>query len=286
MNRLNPSQYCPANNALANVLVFDSGVGGLSITQEIIARLPQVNITYAADNAAFPYGIMQENNLIHRVDQILHRFQEITRADLIVVACNTASTIALPALRQRFSVPIVGVVPAIKPAAKISESKVIGLLATPGTVARQYTQNLIDEFAGDCQVITLGSRLLVEMAEQKLSGVAVCPSALREELKPLLDANQQQLLDTIVLACTHFPLLKKELTQCAPSIKHWVDSGEAIARRVQNLLEDAGWSVNNGDNVATPIYQTILTQSPKNAQFLEDFLHSWFSRSWSMLTVQ
>ena len=288
MSKTGLIQYRAAANSLANVLVFDSGVGGLSVTQELVKRLPSVNVTYAADNAEFPFGTKSEKDLIARVDLVLHQLQDISRADLIVVACNTASTIALPPLRQRFTIPIVGVVPAIKPAAKASGTKTIGLLATPGTVTRTYTQDLIDEFAHDCTVISLGSNRLVAMAEQKLAGLPVDFSVLSQELMPLIKASESQNLDTVVLACTHFPLLKPELKTCMPQVKNWVDSGEAIARRVESILceNNAGNNVNNASvNEPPPIYQSIFTQPNTNSDALKAFLEPWFSSRCSVIAL-
>lgn len=220
--------------ALAKILVFDSGVGGLSILQALQQTLPACEYIYASDNGAFPYGTKSAGFLIERVHNVLQALIEKKQPDLIVVACNTASTLVLPRIRQHFSIPIVGVVPAIKPAAQQSKTKAIGLLGTPGTVDRPYTQELINEFASDCEVIRVGSAELVTLAEQFLRGGAVPSETLRRILKPLFDKQQ---LDTIVLACTHFPLIKKQLINAAPRPINWVDSGDAIARRVSSLLE-------------------------------------------------
>jgi glutamate racemase len=221
------------HTALAKILVFDSGVGGLSILQALQQALPACEYIYASDNEAFPYGTKSANFLIERVHCVLQALIEKSQPDLIVVACNTASTLVLPHIRQHFTIPIVGVVPAIKPAAMQSKTKVIGLLATPGTVARAYTKELINEFANDCEVISVGSADLVTLAEQSLRGVPPPPEKLSGILKPLFDNKQ---LDTIVLACTHFPLIKEQLISASPRPVNWVDSGEAIARRVSALL--------------------------------------------------
>lgn len=218
------------------ILVFDSGVGGLSILRELQRKLPLCEWTYASDNEAFPYGIKSETELTERVDQVLHGLLQIRAADIIVVACNTASTLTLPHIRRRFSQPIVGVVPAIKPAAARSRSKVIGLLATPATVTRPYTQELIQQFAADCTVIRLGSSELVEIAEQKLGGEAPSLARLQEILAPMQQHPQASQMDTLVLACTHFPLLRDELRQVLPEHLEFIDSTEAIARRVEFLL--------------------------------------------------
>jgi glutamate racemase len=220
----------------AHVLVFDSGVGALSIIGEIRNVLPDVIITYASDNGFFPYGTKSEAVLVQRVDRVLHALVAQSPPDIIVIACNTASTVALPSIRSRFNIPIVGVVPAIKPAAEISASKVIGLLGTPGTVSRPYTQQLIQDFAADCQVIAVGSSELVAMAEQKLRGVTLGRRAVNATLAPLTNATQFAAMDTVVLACTHFPLIREELSEALGKPVHWVDSGAAIARRVTGLL--------------------------------------------------
>lgn len=219
-----------------HVLVFDSGVGGLSIVRHIRSALPGVRLSYLADTAFFPYGMLTEAQLVERVLALLDRAGNELQPDLIVLACNSASTIALPHLRQHLTIPIVGVVPAIKPAAQLSESKVIGLLATPGTVNRRYTDELIEQFAPQCQVLRLGTSELVELVERQLWGSSQSAEAFRSILAPLQEDARWQQLDTMVLACTHFPLVKDLLAQAAPTVKHWVDSGEAIARRVQHVL--------------------------------------------------
>ncbi|TQV73449.1 glutamate racemase [Exilibacterium tricleocarpae] len=224
-------------SATPRILVFDSGVGGLSILAEIRARLPHCALVYASDNAAFPYGTKSEAVLVERVDKVLHRLLDRHPADIVVVACNSASTLALPRIRSRFSQPIVGVVPAIKPAAALTKNRTIGLLATPGTVARQYTSDLIRDFAPQCRVVSVGSSELVQMAEDHLRGQAADPVAIRPIIEPLFDTTTQSPApDVIVLACTHFPLLKPALAAAAPRPVTWVDSGAAIARRVRQLL--------------------------------------------------
>jgi glutamate racemase len=218
------------------VLVFDSGVGGLSIFHEIRALLPAVNIIYACDNQHYPYGNKEESSLTQHIATVLTRLSELYLFDLIVLACNSASTIALPVLRSRLQQPVVGVVPAIKPAAQLSNSKVIGLLATEGTVARQYTRDLIRDFAPDCKVVLLGSQSLVDMAERKLRHKAVDRSELRSVLDQLFDQPAASSLDTVILGCTHFPLLRDELEAVSPRKVQWLDSGAAIARRVKELI--------------------------------------------------
>ena len=233
---MNTIQHTP------RILVFDSGVGGLSVMREIQQRLPDCQYLYASDNAAFPYGTKSEDELIARVDKVLHALlQHIEQGygpvDIIVVACNTASTLTLPHIRSHFTQPIVGVVPAIKPAAIHSTTKVIGLLATPATVARPYTHALIREYAANCTVISVGSSELVHLAEQKLRGETIALEKIAAIVAPFLTAPRAAELDPLVLACTHFPLLQDELRHCLPDTVQFIDSGEAIARRVAFLLQ-------------------------------------------------
>jgi len=241
---------------MATAIVFDSGVGGLSVFDCIAASLPGLRLVYVADNAYFPYGTKEETVLVARVRDLLVRLAARYQPDLIVIACNTASTVALPAVRNALPVPIVGTVPAIKPAAQVSVTRVIGLLGTPGTVRRQYTQALIDEFAADCTVLRHGSAELVELAERKLRGEPVAPAAIRQALAGLIDQPGGDRLDTVVLACTHFPLLVAELTTAAPRPLRWIDSGEAIARRVASLLDDVTVFAPAG---AAPRYHALFT---------------------------
>ena len=213
------------------VVIFDSGVGGLSVYQEIHALLPQVQFIYAFDNAAFPYGELDDATLIKRTNYIVTLLANQYQADLVVIACNTASTIVLPSLRQQLTIPVVGVVPAIKPAALISQTKSIGLLATPATVNRAYTHQLVQQFANGCEVKMIGSTRLVEMAEQKLRGKSVDMDELAEILAPW-----QGTVDSIILGCTHFPLIKQEILLALRHQVNVIDSGKAIAKRVALLL--------------------------------------------------
>ena len=218
------------------ILVFDSGLGGLSVAREVHHLLPQVQLIYFGDTAFFPYGSKPEEVLIERVLAQISRLELTTSPDLIVLACNTASTLVLPQLRAQTATPVVGVVPAIKPAAAHSQSGVIGLLATPGTVQRDYTASLIAEHAGHCRVVAVGSTELVLLAEGKLRGRPPSRRALSAILQPFLEHPKHSELDTMVLACTHFPLLTDELAEAYGRPVRWVDSGAAIAQRVASLL--------------------------------------------------
>jgi glutamate racemase len=255
------------NSPNPQVLVFDSGVGGLSVMREIHERLPQVKIIYASDNAFFPYGTKAENELIARVEKVIRALLQYQPVDLAVIACNTASTVTLPYLRSYLDIPVVGVVPAIKPAAQTSRTKVIGLLATPATVARAYTKQLIADFAHDCKIISVGSSRLVEIAEQKLRGESINQAEITEITR---EFRETQYLDTLVLACTHFPLLRDEIIQCLPNGIHLLDSGEAIARRVEQLLLENPFSPREITNQHLAIFTKetpethLLTSTLKN----------------------
>ncbi|USD40983.1 glutamate racemase [Vibrio sp. SCSIO 43135] len=217
-------------SANKNILIFDSGVGGLSVYQEIKALLPQLSYTYIFDNQAYPYGELEQATLIQRVDAMVSSFVDSHHIDLVVIACNTASTIVLPTLRAKLSIPVVGVVPAIKPASSLA-SKAVGLIATPATVTREYTQDLIRDFSNNKSVEMIGSTRLVDMAEEKLRGQAIS----LQELAAILDPLQSK-VDVAVLGCTHFPLIKEEIQQVLGEEVLLVDSGNAIARRVKELL--------------------------------------------------
>ncbi|MCQ0570836.1 glutamate racemase [Klebsiella pneumoniae] len=217
------------------VLVFDSGVGGLSVYNEIRQLLPNLHYIYAFDNVAFPYGEKSEEFIVERVVEIVTAVQQRYPLALAVIACNTASTVSLPALREKFAFPVVGVVPAIKPAARLTANGIVGLLATRGTVKRPYTRELIDRFANECRIEMLGSAELVELAEAKLHGEPVPLEELRRILRPWL--RMQEPPDTVVLGCTHFPLLQEELQRVLSEGTRLIDSGAAIARRTAWLLE-------------------------------------------------
>jgi glutamate racemase len=225
------------SQAAPRALVFDSGLGGLTVAQEIRQLTPQLELIYYADNAFFPYGDRTEQELLTRVLDEVMRLHDHYRPDIIVVACNSASTLVLPQLRLRTQTPIVGVVPAVKPAATISHSGVIGLLATPGTVLRQYTSELIKQFANHCEVVSVGSTELAAIAEAKLLGKPVALRQIETILAPFHQHPRGADIDTVVLACTHFPLLKPELQHAYGKPIHWLDSGQAIARRVEQLLQ-------------------------------------------------
>lgn len=223
------------------ILMFDSGVGGLSVLSHTRALLPQASFVYVADNGGFPYGTRTESEIAARVPALLGRLVERCRPRLVVIACNTASTIALAAVRGALDVPVVGTVPAIKPAAEQSASRVIGVLGTDATVRQPYVDDLSHRFAADCTVLRHGSARLVELAEAKLRGDATSPAEYAAVLAGLLGQPDGDRIDTIVLACTHFPLVANELMAASPRPLAFVDGGPGIARRVAFLTQGQQW---------------------------------------------
>lgn len=227
-------------DAAAPLLFFDSGVGGLSVLEPTRALLPNAPIVYVADNAGYPYGKRSEQEIASRVPALLGRLVERFRPRLAVIACNTASTIALDHVRSALDLPVVGTVPAIKPAAEISKTRVIGVLGTEATVRQPYVDNLAAEFASDCTIVRHGSPDLVDLAEAKLAGETVTLEAVRAAAQPLFDADQGDRIDVGVLACTHFPLLRAELSEAFPKVE-WIDGGPGIARRIAYLTREQPW---------------------------------------------
>jgi len=234
---------------LAPILFFDSGVGGLSVLGPTRQLLPNAPIVYAADSAGFPYGKRTEAELATRVPALLGRLVERFRPRLAVIACNTASTIALDHARAALDIPVVGTVPAIKPAAELSKSRVIGVLGTEATVRQPYVDDLAERFASDCTVIRHGSPELVELAEAKLAGEAVSLDAVRDAIMPMVLQPDGEKMDVMVLACTHFPLLSEEISTMFPAIAQ-VDGGPGIARRIAYLTGGQPWPGAASDGIA------------------------------------
>jgi glutamate racemase len=218
------------------ILVFDSGVGGLTVFRQVARARPDAHFVYVADDALFPYGKIPESELIERVVSLMERLIAAHRPDLVVVACNTASVQALPALRERFTLPFVGTVPAIKPACAASQTKRVSVLGTEATVAREYTHALIRSFGEGCKLTLVGSARLAALAETALAGGAVDDEAIRAEIAPCFVEDGGERTDTIVLACTHYPLLLGRFEALAPWPVRWLDPAPAIARRVVELV--------------------------------------------------
>lgn len=249
-----------------HALVFDSGVGGLTVARDISASASGVAVDYAADTGFFPYGDKSDEALRERLPYVAKALYEEVRPDVFVIACNTASTLALEEVRAVLPCPVVGTVPAIKPAAAASRSKTIGLLATPGTIRRAYTDQLIADFASDVRVIKHGSIALVKLAEAVAAGAFPEIEAFAEAQRALFEAPGSEAMDTIVLACTHFPLVRSELMESAPREICYIDSGEAIARQTLRLLADAG-PAKNGAGGRAYITDALDTRADMQAVF-------------------
>ena len=237
----------------APLLFLDSGIGGLSILGPTRKLLPNAPIVYCADNAAFPYGTRSESEIAARVPALLGRLVERFHPRLAVIACNTASTIALDHVRAALDVPVVGTVPAIKPAGERSKSRVIGVLGTEATVRQPYVDRLAAKFANDCTVVRHGSADLVELAERRLSGETVDKADVVAAAQPLFDAAGG--IDTVVLSCTHFPLLADWLEEAHPGVA-FIDGGEGIARRIAHLTQGQEWPETAPEGIA------VFTASP------------------------
>jgi glutamate racemase len=219
------------------ILVFDSGLGGLTVFREIAAARPDARLVYLADDERFPYGDLKEGDLVERVLEVIGDAVAAHQPDLIVIACNTASTLALSELRRTFpQLSFVGTVPAIKPACAQSKSHLVSVLGTKATVSREYTRGLIREFANGCNVTLVGSPRLAAIAEAELNGGPAPDTDISAEIMPcFVEANGAR-TDAVVLACTHYPLLLARLRKLAPWPVTWVDPAPAIARRVIDLL--------------------------------------------------
>ena len=221
------------------ILVFDSGLGGLTVFTEIARLRPGANYIYCADDAGFPYGAWKEPELVARVVDVIGARIAADKPDMVVIACNTASTLVLPDLRARWpEIPFIGTVPAIKPAAEGSTSRMISVLATPGTVKRDYTQNLIAQFAAHCRVNLVGSTHLARLAEDYMHRGLVCDEEIAAEIAPCFETRDDARTDSVVLACTHYPLLIDSFRRLAPWAVTWIDPAPAIARRADQLLAE------------------------------------------------
>jgi glutamate racemase len=226
------------SNPANRVLIFDSGLGALTVLREVGKARPDAELALVADDAGFPYSRLDDKALVGRVVAVLDRYIALLNPSLVVIACNTASTLALPVVRGRFKIPFVGTVPAIKPACAQSKSKRVSVLATPATVRRDYTHQLVDEFAHGCKVTLVGGEMLANIAEGALRGVATDEEEIRREIAPCF-VDDDARTDTVVLACTHYPLILDRLIRLAPWPVDWLDPAPAIARRAAALLGPA-----------------------------------------------
>jgi len=255
------------------ILVFDSGLGGLTVYEKIAAARAGDELFYAADDAAFPYGALDGGALIARVVEVVGRLIAALAPDLVVIACNTASTLVLGPLRARFpGLPFVGTVPAIKPAAALSRSRLISVLGTPGTVARDYTQALIREYAADCEIALVGAPDLARLAEEHIKGAPVTDAAIAKEIEPCFFVRADRRTDVVVLACTHYPLLAERFARIAPWPVDCIDPAPAIARRVDQLLGPPPIRAEaQAGRLAPAIFTSGATPGPALAEALKRF---------------
>ncbi len=239
-------------DALKPVLIFDSGIGGLTVLREARVLMPERGFIYVADDAGFPYGGWEEAPLRARILALFARLLETHDPEAVIVACNTAFTLAGADLRAAFpGTRFIGTVPAIKPAAERTRSGIVSVLATPGTIKRAYTRELIETYAGKHQVHLVGSDHLARMAEAYIRGDAIADDAVLAEIAPCFVEQDARRTDIVVLACTHYPFLANMFRRLAPWPVDWLDPAEAIARqarRVVPLVADTGGVA--GDDVA------------------------------------
>lgn len=265
---------------MPRIVVFDSGLGGLSVLREIRAARPDAAITYVADTARFPYGDLAEAEVIARGLAIFGRLAAAAAPDLAVIACHTASTLVLPPLRAAFPFPFVGTVPAIKPAAARTRSKLVSVLATPGTVRRDYTRALIDTYAFHIDVTLVGAARLASLAEAALRGETVADDAVLAEIAPAFVTRGGRRTDTVVLACTHYPLVLDRLERLAPWPVDWIDPAPAIARRAASLLE------NMPHGPAAGAGEALFTALPDDAAGLAGLLARFGLSAPEKLTIE
>ena len=223
------------------VLVFDSGIGGLTVLREARVLMPERNFVYVADDAGFPYGGWNEPELKSRILGLFEEFLQSFDPALVIIACNTAFTLAGAALREKFpDMTFVGTVPAIKPAAERTRSGLVSVLATPGTVKRAYTRDLIQSFATQCHVRLVGSQNLARMAEGYIRGERLSDDEVLQEISDCFLEKDGRRTDIVVLACTHYPFMANTFRRIAPWPVDWIDPAEAIARQARRLLPAVG----------------------------------------------
>jgi len=254
------------------VLMFDSGLGGLTVLREARVLMPDRRFVYVADDAAFPYGAWEEPELRSHILDLFAGLLEAHQPEISVIACNTASTLVIDALRERFpGHPFVGTVPAIKPAAERTRSGLVSVLGTPGTVKRQYTRDLIAQWAKKCHVRLVGSPHLASLAEIYLRDGFVDEEAVRAEIEPCFLEQDGRRTDIVVLACTHYPFLVNRMRKVAPWPVDWIDPAEAIARRALSLLPPRGEGEEIEPTGPDPAVFTSGAPSPATARLVQGF---------------
>jgi glutamate racemase len=226
-----------ATTELKPILVFDSGIGGLTVLREARVLMPERGFIYVADDAGFPYGGWEEQPLRERIIALFAKLLAEYDPQICIIACNTAFTLAGSDLRAGFpQMTFVGTVPAIKPAAERTRSGLVSVLATPGTVKRAYTRDLIQSFAAQCHVRLVGSENLARMAEAYIRGETPPDDAVLREIGQCFAERDGRKTDIVVLACTHYPFMANLFRRLAPWPVDWLDPAEAIARRARSLV--------------------------------------------------
>ena len=247
------------------VLVVDSGVGGLTVLREVRTVMPTQQIIYVGDDAGFPYGGWSEEALVERLVGLFKHYLSLHDISLAVVACNTASTLIMPTLRETFDIPFVGTAPAIKPAAERTQSGLVSVLATPGTLSRRYTKGLIEQFARDVEMNLVASSSLAEIAEKYMQHREIDTDALWQEIKPCFVQWGGIQTDILVLGCTHYPFLVNEMRKLAPWPVDWIDPAEAIAIHALNVLNDTYPSAASDEACNTEVDIAYLTSNRVNS---------------------
>ncbi|MDA3947733.1 MAG: glutamate racemase [Spirochaeta sp.] len=233
------------------ILFFDSGIGGLSYLDEFRRRNPDTPVLYLADQAFFPYGNRPPHQVRERVVSLILAVRTQYPVELVVLACNTASVVALEATRRHVELPVVGVVPAVKPAVSVTETNHIAVLATANTVTDPYTDDLVRQFGGLCRVTRLGLPRLVVAAEASIcdGSTSAITEVVTRDVKPSLPAT----VDTIVLACTHFIRIRDDLARLLGPDRKIVDSLDGVVRRISWVIETKGITV-AGDPRTPPLF--------------------------------
>lgn len=251
-----------AANELKPILVFDSGIGGLTVLREVRVLMPERGFIYVADDAGFPYGSWEEEALKERIVDLFGKLLAEHDPEVCIVACNTAFTLAGAALRAAYpQMTFVGTVPAIKPAAERTRSGLVSVLATPGTVKRAYTRDLIQSFATQCHVRLVGSENLARLAEAYIRGDAVSDEAVLSEINECFVEKDGRKTDIVVLACTHYPFMANIFRRLAPWPVDWLDPAEAIARRARSLVPQVADAV-HPDNFDFAIFTSGAPDFP------------------------
>lgn len=257
------------------ILIFDSGMGGLTVARAIADLMPEAGLIYAADSAAFPYGAWEEAALVRRISSVVETLIGSVRPDVFVVACNTATTLAIHRLRlEHPDMVFVGTVPAIKPAAEATRSGIIGVLATPATVQREYTNALIHTYAYHCEVVLHGAARLAQMVEHHVLGHPMTVADLQREIAPAFKRRGRRRTDVVVLGCTHYPLVLDALAEAAPWPVRFIDPAPSIARRVRDVLPVTEMERFAPGAVAPG--HVLLTAVPARQELLEFYRRSGF----------